>query len=196
MFSNEIWVPVNGFEGLYEVSNCGRVKSLPKAIVRDKNHRWGTLKQNTVTTKEKILKLYEQSCNNGKYKRHRVSLRKNGKTHYMRVSTLVLTAFSREAKQGEVCRHMDGNPLNNHLDNLSWGTCKDNTDDCIRHGTKTAPPVTYGENHHKSTLTSSQVEEIQSLTLKRGQMAFYARKYGVSSATIKRISTNVTRNNG
>lgn len=51
-----------------------------------------------------------------------------------RVHVLVLEAFDRPRPKGAVCRHLDGNPINNHLSNLAWGTHKENTEDRKRHG--------------------------------------------------------------
>lgn len=60
--------------------------------------------------------------------------------------------------EGQIVRHLDGNPKNNKLDNLEWGTPKENHDDKYIHGT-----VQFGENHHSAILTKEQVIEARRL---------------------------------
>src|SRR5262245_38045005 len=58
-----------------------------------------------------------------------------GRGNYFRTSRLVLLAFVGPCPEGMECRHLDGNPQNNHVDNLRWGTSAENTEDQRRHGT-------------------------------------------------------------
>lgn len=60
------------------------------------------------------------------------------------IHRLVLQAFVGPCPDGSECRHLDGNPRNNRLENLCWGTRKENTADSVRHGTKKDPPVRRG----------------------------------------------------
>jgi hypothetical protein len=62
-----------------------------------------------------------------------VSFVKDGKHYNKKIHLLVLRAFKGEAP-GMVARHLDGNPMNNRLDNLCWGTYKENSSDMIKHG--------------------------------------------------------------
>jgi len=99
----EIWKPVVGYEGLYEVSNLGRIKSLPKYHYKD----------------SKIL----NPTLNKKQKRYSVLLCKNSK-HRKRINIhrLVALAFVPNPKPNiytEV-NHKDENPKNNRADNLEW----------------------------------------------------------------------------
>ncbi len=72
------------------------------------------------------------------------------------VHRLVLQSFIGPAPDGTECRHRDGNMLNNHLDNLCWGTREENCADMVLHGT--APR---GENCGAAKLTVAQVLEIR-----------------------------------
>lgn len=54
---------------------------------------------------------------------------------------LVLRAFGFERPEGAVCRHLDGDPTNNSLSNLTWGTPRENYDDGIKHGSYKRPPA-------------------------------------------------------
>lgn len=93
----EEWRPVKGYEGLYEVSNMGRVKSL---------HRSQGI----------ILK---QGTSHGYMK---VGLHKNGTCSTKKVHRLVATAFIRNPNNYEFVNHKDGNKKNNTVDNLEWCT--------------------------------------------------------------------------
>lgn len=74
---------------------------------------------------------------------------------YTFVHRLVLEAFRGPCPAGEVCRHLDGDPSNNRLDNLKWGTPQENAHDRIRHGTSLR-----GERHSLAKLTEDLVKRI------------------------------------
>ena len=95
----ELWRPVVGYEGLYEVSNLGRVKSL--------NYRR--------TGKEGILKSWPDD--EGYLQ---VNLFKKGKRETNKVHIFVMRAFNGECPEGYEVDHIDWNPENNMLDNLSY----------------------------------------------------------------------------
>lgn len=96
----EIWKSVVGYEGLYEVSNLGRVKSFP---------RNGTIKD------EKILKPFID-----KLGRKNVFLSKNNKRKRFRIHRLVAEAFIPNPHNYPIINHKDENPSNNFVDNLEW----------------------------------------------------------------------------
>ncbi|ADL50541.1 HNH endonuclease [Clostridium cellulovorans] len=78
------------------------------------------------------------------------------------VHQLVLATFKGQRKSNElVCRHLNGNPLDNRIENLEWGTVKDNCNDSIRHGT--AACLRQGEKHPCSKIKNSTVVEIKHL---------------------------------
>ena len=98
----EIWKDIQGYEGLYMVSNLGRVKSL-------NYHNTG---------KEGILKEYIDKRKNHHY--HRVTLSKNGKTDRISVHVLVALVFIPNPNNLPEVNHKDENPHNNIVDNLEW----------------------------------------------------------------------------
>ena len=77
---------------------------------------------------------------------------------YLYVHRLVLEAFVGACPKGQQCRHLDGNPGNNHLGNLCWGTQKENEEDKIRHGTKIL-----GEMHKRARITDTQAVQIRKM---------------------------------
>ena len=68
-----------------------------------------------------------------------VSLKKVISKQY-RVHRLVLEAWVGPCPPGQMCRHLDGNKINNHLNNLRWGTALENAQDDARNGVKRGPP--------------------------------------------------------
>ena len=100
----EIWVDIKGYEGLYQISNFGNVRSL------NFNH----------THKNKLRK---KVLNRGYYG---VILYKDGKVKKWSIHRLVALHFVSGYKEGLIVHHKDENPLNNHYTNLQWCTHKQN----------------------------------------------------------------------
>lgn len=154
----------------YEVSDQGRVRSLPR-IVQQRNGKFYTVAGRLLrlTTVHGYLK---------------VTFCRNAEPSYHRVHMLVLKAFVGPKPEGMECLHEDGNPVNNRLSNLSWGTPAQNAADRIRHGT-----TTWGERHPLVRLTSQQVSDIRSLLAEGHSDAGLAAKFGVSKGHIGQIRT-------
>lgn len=101
--SVEVWKPVVGYEGLYEVSNQGRVRSVPRWSCKGKGRRWvqgGVLKPTTEKNGYQVVSI-------------------KGALH--KVHRLVMNAFCAPAPDwSTMVNHIDGNPSNNQLANLEW----------------------------------------------------------------------------
>lgn len=109
----EIWKDIKGFEGIYQASNFGRIKSLER-VRKGKN---GSL----VSVKEKILK--PQMINSGYYL---IGLWKQSiKKRYM-VHRLVWIAFNGTIPEGLQVNHVNEIKTDNRLENLNLMTCKEN----------------------------------------------------------------------
>lgn len=125
---SEEWRAVVGFEGSYEVSNHGRVRSLDRAIPYQKIDQYsGRLIAVTKHMKGKVLRPGTMKSGH----QFIVLGRGNG----FCVHALVLTAFKGPCPEGMECCHGDGDPANNHIDNLRWDTRLANVHDMMRHGT-------------------------------------------------------------
>ena len=113
---SEVWRDIDGYEGLYQVSIEGRVKSL------ERKDRLGRI------VKERILK----PCDNGRgYLYISLSDGTGGhKRHY--IHRLVGEAFVPNLLEKEDVNHKDENPSNNHASNLEWVTHKEN----LNYGTR------------------------------------------------------------
>lgn len=110
----EIWKDIEGYEGLYQVSNLGRVKSLDR-YMRNKYGTY-TLKKGRIL-KNSILKSTGYP---------RVSLSREGNFVSKQVHRLVAKAFVPNPNNYLIINHKDENPLNPSADNLEWCTYKYN----------------------------------------------------------------------
>lgn len=109
----EIWKSVIGYEGLYEVSNMGRVKSLERNIVKGRGG---------------LCKIEERILKSGKDKDGypQVVLCKEGKRKTCKIHRLVATAFIDNPNNLPQINHIDEIKTNNCVDNLEWCDCKYN----------------------------------------------------------------------
>lgn len=111
----------------------------------------------------------------------------NEKSATMLVHRLVLSAFRGLPEGDQQARHMDGNKLNNHIDNLVWGTVKENGADKVRHGT-----TAKGEKNGWSALTNRQVEGIKWLLAVGIRGRYIASLYGCTEGMISNIKRGRT----
>lgn len=163
----EIWKNIGGFEG-YQVSNFGNVRSCKST------NGVGKLRDSY-----RSLKL---SVDNRKGY-YRIGLYKGDKQIKMFVHRLVLETFIGPCPEGMEARHLDGDPQNNYVENLAWGTCVENRYDRIKHGRNNN-----GENHPLAILTEENVGEIKRL-LKEANLHHreIGKMFGVSRDTISKI---------
>lgn len=153
MICNEIWKPVKDYEGLYEVSNLGRVKSL-----NYKN-----------SNKEKILK---QGLTAKNY--CQISLCKNKEIKHLYIHRLVAQAFIPNPNNLLLINHKDENPLNNIVSNLEWcdkkynnnyGNCKE------KHSLKVSIPIKQFDLNGNYIKTWNSMKDAQeSLKVSRGNI--------------------------
>lgn len=121
--NEEIWKPVLGYEGLYEVSSLGNIRSVDRVIVRESGKTWN-LKGVVLS-----VRLNKKRKN---YQYRQTELSKNGIVKTFRVSHLVCEAFHGPRPDGYQCMHLDGNSANDRVDNLAWGTVYENSNEPIR----------------------------------------------------------------
>ena len=110
----EIWKPITGFEGMYEVSNLGRVKSCKRTRL--------SKAKSISQVQERILK--QRGDKNGYLE---VALSKDGKLHYFRCHRLVASAFIPNPNHYPVINHKDEDVTNNQVSNLEWCSFSYNT---------------------------------------------------------------------
>lgn len=166
--THEEWRPVVGYEGCYEVSDRGRVKSLTRLVPS---------KAGSTRTSPGRLLATPPTKGGGGYPR--VSLGSNTNTRF--VHLLVLEAFVGPRPEGMEGCHNDGNPANNRLDNLRWDTHSSNISDAVQHGTHTNASKTHCPQGHPKTPENTYIApkrgERQCRICRRAQfLAFHERK--------------------
>lgn len=110
---------------------------------------------------------------------------KKHKTQY--VHRLVLETFIGPCPTGKECRHLDGNPSNNSVENLQWATHSENMNDMKEHGTQFIQTIR-GEKHCRSKIKDKDVLRIRELIFNGEKTRVLAKKYGVDPMTIRFIS--------
>jgi hypothetical protein len=111
---NEKWEDIKGYEGIYQISNLGRVKSLKREIEYIGRNQYSSYKRKQII-EEKILKY---SFDKDGYAQ--VGLAKDGKLKTKRVHFLVAQAFIPNPMNYDQINHKDENKTNNAVDNLEW----------------------------------------------------------------------------
>lgn len=117
----ERWSPIPEWDGWYEASDCGRVRSIPRVVHLRSGH--------SRTYRSRLL-----TPDYSKRDYPRVCLRRNGAGSWRYVHRLVLSAFRGPAPVGMNGCHSDGNPANCHLSNLRWDTQTNNLLDAVLAG--------------------------------------------------------------
>lgn len=171
---NEIWKDIPDYEGYYQVSNLGRVRSLDRTLTL--TSRGATYSR---TKKGCVL---APSLQRGYYF---VSLYRQLKPFRIAVHALVAQAFIGDRPKGFQVNHLDGNKLNNSFDNLEYCSPKENT----RHAHATGLcDSKIGDNHHAAILRSVDIPVILD-RLRRGDTCQkVADDYGVARYSITAIS--------
>jgi hypothetical protein len=164
--SGEQWRDIPGYEGAYQVSDQGRVRSLDRRVL----HSDGGVRFH----KGRVL--HPGLASNGYFT---VAV---GRRNSRCLHDLVLTVFAGPRPLPEaVGRHLDGNKANNTASNLCWGTRKENSADSDLHGTHPR-----GSQKPQAKLTETAACEIRHLRRFVSQSEL-ARRYSVSPSAIQAI---------
>lgn len=114
------WVDVSRYEGSYQVSDAGAIRSLDRQASDGRRVRGRTL---------------TPTPNNSNGYAYVTLYGADGSRRNVAVAGLVLSAFSGSRPEGQEVRHLNGDKLDNNVDNLVWGTHTENEADKRRHGT-------------------------------------------------------------
>lgn len=158
--NSEVWKPIKNYENYYEISNLGRVRSIP----RNENIRFSSRKHT------RILKLYKNINKRGKTSGYRVVLCKNNKIKKFMVHRLVYENFIGNLEDNKVINHLDFNPLNNRVSNLEQVTKFEND--------------YYSRGRNSIKLTLKDVEFIRTSNLSNKELS---KIFGVHSTTITSV---------
>jgi len=162
----ERWKDINGYEGLYQVSNLGNVRSF-KVV----GHPQKTLD---------IPHAIKKTTHNNGY--DEVMLRKNHTRRLFLVHRLVLEAFIGPCPANMEACHNNGIRTDNGAENLRWDTRRNNILDKRIHGT-----ARIGEKNNKTPFITSQILEIRERAQNGESFNSIARYYRVAGITISRI---------
>jgi len=167
----ERWKSVKGYDGLYSVSDLGRVRRNEARVQR-------TIANGTTFMQRVPARILRA---NGKYPS--VNLCRGGITEARYVHELVASAFLGKRPPGLQICHEDGNSRNPRASNLRYDTPKGNAQDRHRHGTDAV-----GENNPTAILTEVQVRKIKRL-LQNYTIKAVAEHFGLNYSTIRSISS-------
>lgn len=165
----EVWRDVVGYEGIYQISSLGRVKSLARTDCRGQRR------------KERILR---QSFDSDKYLI--LSLSKDSNVLTKKVHRLVSLAFIPNPDNLPVVNHINGIKTDNRVENLEWCSAKSNVHHAVDMGLRKSIK---GENNRGCVLTDKDVIDIYKSGLTNKQLS---RIYPVSELAINRIKIGKT----
>lgn len=161
----ETWRDVPGWEGLYQVSDIGNVRSLDR-----------------LTSAGRLVKgrLLRAATNRDGYAH--VGLRKNDRGGMLKVHRLVLLAFVGPPPLGTECCHKNGHPSDNRRENLRWGTPAENAIDKVLHGT-----MARGARSGHAILSEADARLLLAARSAGFSAKSLARLFGVQAQTVRHL---------
>lgn len=130
----ETWIAVPGYAGIYEVSDQGRVRSVDRTDTRGNSIRGRLRSPGPIPSGHLRIDLWQAGAGRSAY-----------------VHRLVLEAFVGPCPPGHEALHMNGEPTDNRLVNLRWGTRSENKLDEVRHGNHKEARKTHCKQGHEFT---------------------------------------------
>ena len=164
----QIWKPVLGFEGFYEASESGEIRSIQRQNTKNKRLMGGDFVKPILGSRGYFV----------------VNLTKPGIRKQIFLHKIILEAFIGPRPKGFQCCHNDGNKLNCNLENLRWDTISNNHKDKRLHGT-----WQIGEKANNAKLTNEIVIFIRKNKLTPKEAA---KKFNMSITNAKRIVNKET----
>lgn len=183
VLTDERWLPIPGFEGYYEVSDRGRVRSLDRLVTgpirqgQRRTHKGQMLRDRAIN--QPVRRLTERRV---------VTLCVDGLRHHMQVHALVMLAFVGPRPVGKQICHRNGDGTDNRLSNLRYGSASDNALDMVRHGShnnarKTHCPKRHAFDEANTVVSSKGYREC--LTCKRAADRRYYERKMMRAANVK-----------
>ena len=165
----EIWKPIPGYEGYYEASSEGRIRSVDREYITSNGKHYHK--------KGRILKL------NTSQEYTNVELNKDGHAHQYSVHRLVATTFIPNPENKETVNHKDEDKRNNCVENLEWMTWSENNKHAHETGLNRIDPNKSGAAAKSNAVTSRPVYCVETGTIYCSRSEC-ARQLGIQSSTI------------
>jgi hypothetical protein len=198
----EYWVDISNYEGYYQVSNYGNVKSLDRVITEHpsvkneqhpsvKNEQHPSVKNEQQTAKTQTLKgrILKPHTNSSGY--YQINLNRKSVRTTFAIHQLVAQAFLDNRSRKPLVNHINGIKTDNNVNNLEWATYSENLEHAYKNRLRRAVKTNeVASKNYKRKLTEQQVREIKlliaakSLTLKQ-----IANQYDVGRSTIGSIKS-------
>lgn len=169
----EIWKDVIGYEGLYQVSNMGRVKSLPRIIKQNGNDRviYGNLMSETRDNGSGYINMYLCNGENG--------------CEVVYAHILVAKHFIHNEFNKETVNHKDGNKKNNKVSNLEWATQKEQSEHVIKNKLR---------RKNKNSFTDDEIQDIYTeLVYNNKTYKYICEKYDISNSYLYQLKNKKNR---
>lgn len=174
----ELWKPIPGYEGLYDASFDGHIRSAPNKTTS--NARYPVRVWKSRILRQKVTKNIK-----GRFDA-RVCLWKDGKEHTYLVSRLVAMTWCDGYSEGLTVNHIDGNPLNNIAENLEWVSLRENINHAFDNG--------LNKCNDKVCLINTQTGTSISFRSMSNASVWLGRSIGYISACIKSKRTPKDKN--
>lgn len=169
----EIWKDIEGYEGYYQISNMGRVRSLDRFVYDEHNDK-------IQFKKGQLLK----NCYNKRVNIYEVHLHKNNKRKCFKIHRLVACAFldNDDPLHKTTVNHKDGDRSNNCVNNLEWASYSENE----KHSYKVLNRCKNSTPYKKRTCIS--IEKTTHQRINHESIASASRYTGISETQIRRIA--------
>lgn len=169
MEEGERWKDIEGYEGYYQISSLGRVKSLSRSVPH--------YKKGVQPIHEKILK--KRIGKRGYY----VSLLSSKKNKLAKIHRLIAAAFMPNPENKPFINHKNGIKTDNRIENLEWCTGSENVQHAFNIGLKKGMK---GSKHPKANITEEQAKSIKYGHKGLNQLQI-AKIYNISNVTVSHI---------
>lgn len=183
----EIWKDIKGYEGLYQISNLGRVKSLRK--------QKGFYIREEVILKNRIDRGYLK-----------VTLSKDNKLKYISVHRLIAEAFIPNPENKSFIDHINGNRADNRIENLRWVTQKENMNNPITRKRESNSKKGEKNPQYQKPKTEKQLEALRKSNIKSvicietkevfESIEDASKKYNITASNISRCCNGIRKTAG
>ena len=181
-FDGELWLPVKNYENIYHISNFGRLKILDRVC-------WKSVKDKT-STRIKCEKISASFWKTGWYPNH-ILVDEQGNKRTECIHRLVASHFIPNPDNKPQINHKDGNKANNHVDNLEWVTCSENSQHA--HDTGLSKPPR-GTKHYMAKIDENRAREVKEILKTRvnnkPSLGQIAKDLGISRSCVREIHEN------